>query len=91
MNRCELSQGHYKVTFRVLHQPEDSPYHAQIGSHHDILSVVNGVSKVMEEAPWVGTEQPFEGELCEHELQFLNGLPGKTYPGVWEFTVTPLN
>ena len=91
MDRCELSQGRYKVSLYVQHQPKDRPYHAQIGSHHDIIADVNGVAKVMEKAPWVGTDQPFEGELCEHELQFLGGLPGKTYPAVWEFTVEALD
>lgn len=88
MHRCQTSKGKYRVTLMVLHQKE--PYHAQIGSHHDVLAVIDGKQTVMEEAPWVGTEKPFEGELCEHEVQFLGGLPGKDYPMHYEFTVEEL-
>jgi hypothetical protein len=72
----------------VLHHPE--PYHVQIGGHHDVLAVSDGNQFVVEAVPWVGNEQPFEGELCEHELQFLNGMPGKDYPPQYEFTVEEL-
>ena len=89
MHRCETSQGRYRVTLMVLHH--DEPYHVQIGGHHDVLARVDGKQVVIEEAPWVGNEQPFEGELCEHEIQFLNGLPGKDYRPEYQFTVGKLN
>ena len=89
MLRCELGKGRHRVNFMVLHHPE--PYHVQIGSHHDVLASVEGKQVVVEEAPWVGNEHPFEGELCEHELQFLNGIPGKDYKTHYEFTVEKLN
>jgi hypothetical protein len=88
MHRCEQSLGTYRVTLMVLHHKE--PYHVQIGGHHDVRAMVNDKMVTMEEAPWVGNEKPFEGELCEHELQFLNGLPGRDYPANYEFTVTKL-
>lgn len=88
MLRCESPAGHYRVTLMALHHPE--PYHVQIGGHHDVVVVGDG-RKVVEEAPWVGNEHPFEGELCEHELQFLNGVPGKTYRPEWQFTIESLD
>ena len=89
MHRCQLSMGKYRVEFFILHHKE--PYHVQIGSHHDILANIDGKQITLEEAPWVGNEKPFEGELCEHELQFLNGLPGRDYRPEYEFTITKLS
>jgi hypothetical protein len=89
MHRCPTGpKGKFKVELMVLHH--DEPYHVQIGSHHDVIAHVDGRARVMEHAPWVGNEHPYEGELCEHELQFLDGLPGKDYRPEYKFTVTPL-
>jgi len=55
------------------------------------MAVVGNDRRMIEEAPWVGTEKPFEGELCEHEIQFLNGLPGRDYSATYEFTVEKLS
>ena len=41
-------------------------------------------------SPIISTEEPFEGELCAHELAFLRGFPGKHFTYKWRFTVTPL-
>ena len=89
MHRCGLPVGNFRVSLMVIHHPE--PYHVQIGGHHDVLASVDGQQLVIEEAPWVGNEQPYEGELCEHEIQFLNGLPGKDYRPEYQFTITPLD
>jgi len=89
MHRCQLSLGTYRVSVRVAHHTE--PYHIQIGGHHDVMAVVGNDRRMIEEAPWVGTEKPFEGELCEHEIQFLNGLPGRDYSATYEFTVEKLS
>lgn len=84
MLRCEDSAGVYRVSLIVLH--EKDPYRVQILGHHDIDFEKDGV-KFFELAPWVGTTEPFEGELCTHEYQWLNGVPGKEYPRYWEFRV----
>ena len=54
------------------------------------MADIDGKRVCVEEAAWVGTEKPFEGELCIHERQWLNGVPGKDYPMYWDFTVEEL-
>lgn len=78
-----------RVELMVLHANE--VIHQQIGGHHDVYADGARGREMVEQAPWVGTEKPFEGELCEHELQFLNGVPGKDYKKHFLFTVTKLS
>lgn len=90
MHRCDQSQGRYRVSLVVLHQTE--PYHAQITGHHDVVAVIDGKSTVVEEAPWVGTEKPFEAELCIHELDWLTkSIPGRDYPMHYQWTIEKLS
>ena len=90
MIRCDMSAGRFRVTFTVMHATE--PYHVQIVGHHDIfmLNPADGRPRLVEAAPVAMTEQPWEGELCEHELEWMNGLPGKAYPAFYHFKVDPL-
>lgn len=86
MQRCTESVGRYRVEVEIMHHPE--PYHVQIQGHRDIMADVDGKRVIMEVAPFVSTDAAFEGELCKHELQWLmEGIPGKTYPINWNFTV----
>lgn len=88
MLRCDKSAGRYRVTFHILHHSE--PFHVQVMGHHDINIEIDG-RPVHEEAAWVGNEKPFEGELCEHELEWLvNGIPGRDYRLDYDFAVEKL-
>lgn len=89
MLRCNESAGRFRVTFLALH--EEDPYHQQIIGHRDVyLPNVDGSFKLIEAAPIAKTEEPFEGELCVHELAWMNGLPGKDYPRNFKFTIEKL-
>ena len=90
MLRCDQSAGRYRISLVVLHHPE--PYHVQIVGHHDVIAIIDGKSTLLEEAAWVGTEKPFEGELCAHEVQWLTAsVPGRDYPMHYDFTVEKLS
>jgi hypothetical protein len=55
------------------------------------MADVDGKRVCLEEAPWAGTEKPYEGELCVHELQWLNeAVPGRDYPMRYNWTVVKL-
>ena len=90
MQRCDQSAGKYRVSLLVLH--ETQPYHAQIPGHRDVMAEIEGKGRVcVEEAPWAGTEKPFEGELCVHELNWLkDSVPGRDYPMRYDWTVEQL-
>ena len=89
MYRCDKPAGRYRVSLVALHHKE--PYHAQIQGHRDVMAVVDNTPTLVEAAPVAGTEKPFEGELCVHEVQWLQqSIPGKDYPMYWDFTVEKL-
>ena len=90
MHRCSQSAGNFRVTLRIAHHSE--PYHVQIMGHQNVYAQVDNGSRILlEEAPIATTEQPFEGELCIHELAWLEqGVPGKDYRPEYEFTVIKL-
>lgn len=94
MQRCEESAGKYRVTLEVFRAKE--PVRVQIMGHADLVSYRDPNNPryedrhVVEAAPTVGTEEPFEGELCVHELAFLNGEPGKDFNLLYDFTVEEL-
>lgn len=88
MNRCE-SAGKFHVEFQEWgwvdgrmqnagHMQLELPQHAWSAETRD-------------GSPIISTEEPYEGELCEHELVFLGGFPGKHFNYKWRFAVTPLN
>ena len=98
MFRCPSgSAGRYRVSLRIANNTEET--RVQIGSHQPIFHRDSdgkaqfgddGAAIVLDQAPSVSTKDPYEGELCEHELQFLEGMPGKDYRPEYEFTVEPL-
>ena len=89
MHRCDKSVGNYRVSLVVLH--EKDPYHAQIPGHRDVMADVDGKRVCLEEAPYAGTDKPFEGELCAHELAWLtDSVPGRDYPMRYDWTVEKL-
>jgi hypothetical protein len=87
MLRCAESAGRYRLSLRIAHHPE--PYRVQVIGHRDVLAADDG--RVLEAAPVVGTTEPYEGELCAHELQWLNGVPGKDWRPEYEFTIERLD
>lgn len=97
--RCPTGgAGRYRVSLHVAHA--EGEYVVQIGAHQPIfhrgsdglaIHGDDGAALVLDQAPTVSTEKPFEGVLCEHELQFLDGVPGKDYRPEYEFTVEPID
>lgn len=88
MHRCTESEGRFRVSLRVAN--EKGPYRVQVIGHRDVLAEVDGVTRVVEPAPVVGTTEPYEGELCTHELAWLNGVPGKDWRPEYEWDIQPL-
>ena len=90
MIRCDKPAGRFRVTLTVMHATE--AHHQQIMGHHDVLmpNPSDGSMRLVEAAPVAMTEKPFEGELCQHEVQWVQGLPGKEYPAYYHFKVEPL-
>lgn len=96
--RCGAGKaaGKFKVELLVLHSKEE--VRVQIGSHHDVFQYgpdglgvrePDGTTRVLDAAPTVSTKEPFVGELCPCEFDFLsNGVPGKDYRPEYQFTVT---
>ena len=96
--RCPAgSAGRFRVTFHMANNSE--LYRIQIGGHNPVflygpngLGVLkaNGESTILEAPPVVDNETPFEGVLCEHEVAFLHGIPGKDFRESYEFTVVEI-
>lgn len=85
MQRCSESAGVYKLGLTVMHAEED--VHVQVLGHRDIFIEIDGERRLLEAAPVAKTEEVQELELCVHELQWLNGLPGREYRPEYQFTV----
>lgn len=97
MKRCSQSAGFYRVTFRVANAKVERQL--QIVGHDHIFALdegrlrrdVNDAPIIIELAPILSNQTPFEGELCAHELEALQRHPeNKIYPLHYEFTITPL-
>lgn len=94
MLRCKEGAGRFRVSLRVNHQA--APYRVQIHGHHalfarnadgSLMVGPDGTAIVVEEAPWAGVDEPYEGELCAHELQWLGGVPGKEWRPEYLWTI----
>ena len=86
MLRCVKSVGYFRITFTALH--ETPPYHVQIIGHHDIyITLPDGRVQFIDGSPVVGNEKVWEGELCEHEISWMKGLPGREYKASYDFKV----
>ena len=72
MQRC-TSAGVFRVI--MLHQNQDEERRQYLGAHADLYEerLENGkVERALVEAsPIFSSAEPFEGELCEHELMAL--------------------
>ena len=99
MLRCpQAPAGRYSVKLHVANAKV--PYRVQIGGHQPIFFYESnglvrlkedGSSTILDQAPTVGTEEPFEGELCPCEVAWLGGVPGFDYRRDYEFTVERLD
>ncbi len=49
----------------------------------------NGEPVVARKCPQVSNKTPYVGELTQHELDWVSGLPGMNYNVCYRFTVTP--
>ena len=91
--------GRYRIALRVANHPE--PYRVQIGGHSPVFQFTSagtavfgedGAAVVLDGPPAVSNDEPFEGELCEHELWFVeHGIPGRDYRPEFEFSVEHLD
>ena len=88
MLRCE-PVGKYKVELSIPHE-KVSDYRVAIAGHGTVYASVGEERVVAEKAPEVSTTEPYVGELCLHEVQWLNGEAGHAYPAKYVFTVTEL-
>lgn len=88
MHRCDLSAGTFRVELQVLRAKEE--VRARIMSHTALTAFKpDGSMFIVEDPPSVSTLHPYEGELCEHELAWLEADP-PAYQKHYIFTVTPL-
>lgn len=86
MHRCDQSAGIYHITLNAMHTPDE--FRQTIPGHQPVwINPDTPQAKVIEESPAVSSKTGWEGEMCVHELQWLeDGIPGTTYPKNWEFT-----
>jgi len=83
--RCKESAGKYRVKFTELgwrdeHMVEGGPMRVQLMQHEFDPS-----PEVRDGSPILDTREDFEGELCRHEVAWLNGFPGKNFNFKWRF------
>lgn len=86
MKRCKEPAGTYTVSLYAMHHSEEFKH--QIGMHAPVwIFPDTPQAEVIEEPPAVSNKVGFEGELCVHEVAWLeNGIPGTDYPKSYEFT-----
>lgn len=83
MFRCNMPAGKYKVDLMIAHEPNPQ-YTVAIGGHQ---AKFTDDGQLVEAAPFVIPGVTWEGELCEHEVGWLDGLPGHAYPAKYIFNV----
>lgn len=88
MRRCDEPAGRYRVEFQYVDnngRVQDYPVNVPIGEHEDFEDAAP-----FEAAPRLSQSEPFEGELCIHEVVWLAMPPGQAFNRHWQFTVTKL-
>ena len=91
MERCK-SVGTFRVTLDCV---ELEPQAVQIQGHAsrpwtEFEEDGKTPRRLIEAGPVVSTVEPLEGELCEHELQWLRSMPGKAFSALYRFKVEAL-
>lgn len=51
------------------------------------IGVLSMRDKIHLDTPFLHTDHPYVGPLCEHELEFFKGQPGFDYSAYWRFEV----
>mgnify|MGYP001617588943 FL=1 len=86
--RCDYKVARYRVIFRCMtRDPEtfeviDGGPSMKLMMHQHSFDV-----ETRDGSPILSTMEPFEGELCGHEVEWLRGYPGKTFNFQWRFDV----
>lgn len=80
------SAGVYKIGLYTMHHPEEFKH--QIQTHAPVwVDAGAATARVVDDGPAISNKTPFEGEICVHELEWLEkSIPGTTYPKNYEFT-----
>lgn len=98
MQRCidqdgkeNRSAGRFRVTLLTINEPEE--FRQQLIGHPPVwVDAGLPTARVIDESPAVSNKEPWEGELCTHELNWLNtAVPGTTHPKNWAFKVEKLD
>lgn len=78
--------GRYKVTLFTLNHDEE--FRHQINAHGPVwVGADTADARVVDEGPAVSNKTPWEGELCVHELAWLeNGVAGTDWPKNYLFS-----
>ena len=95
MLRCDRSVGRYEVILEHLNKPyggsKVEEMVADIGDHQEVYAIIDGQKVLVEDAPRVSQYNPYIGELCEHEVDWLSYVPGTTYSRYRRYTVRRLD
>jgi hypothetical protein len=93
MHRCDQSVGAYRVRMTTVRYDDDEGamvdgenvgFKLEIPAHAFDMETRDGSPVLVQNEPW-------EGELCVHELRWLRGMPGVHFNHGWRFEVTPLD
>lgn len=86
MIRCNQSAGTYKIALLTLNHEEE--FRHQIQTHAPIwINAETADARVVDQGPAISNKEGFNGEICVHELEWLEtSVPGTTYPINYQFT-----
>lgn len=83
MLRCNEVAGKYEISCDYLDGSYGTPrvidIKLDIGTHRPVYGEVEGVVKLIEDIPYCSKNKPYVGEICIHELDWVQHMPGKTY------------
>lgn len=78
--RCQIpfpAVGNFHVEFKPIDW-DGTDGGCCIQGHYDVPHQID-----------VATNRPYDGPLCQHELDYLRGVPGRDFHWSWRFLVTP--
>lgn len=85
------SAGTFEVSFDVLDretgEPTDEEHRLPIGMGGPVFEERDGGRVIVDEPPVLSNKRAWTGELTQHELDWLRGLPGVNYNLRYRFTV----
>lgn len=77
MDRCTDSVGVFRIGFQWLTMPEGQPERAMVMSHY------SAERSNLE----VDSASPVEAEICVHEKEWLEAIPGLQFNPYWRFNL----